>query len=390
MSPTDEKKKKVSSSYIPDDIAFCILSKLPVKSVKRFSCVRKSWSLLFENPIFMNMFRSNLIFKSHPLYDDTRLVLNLFLGPDNWNVYLLSGDKFENKVKFDLPPIPEFGVNPTSVLGSAINGVLCLHDYDQTRTTSPVSVVLCNPATGQMKVIPPSLAEFQPEFTTDIYLHGFGYDHVRDDYKVIQLVEYSTESNDGVKPDRFWEMYSLKTNSWTNINFDMPKNEWLFSSDLYFDGVCHWWGRTDNKIFLVSFNLCNDVCVLTPPPSEDLFDGFDVDLTGFHDDLTVLNGFVAIITHCKKTKSSQISILGELGVKESWIRLFHVEPLSCIDHPIGAGKKGNIFFIKNDDELACLDLATGVIEKIDVEVIEYEAQMVIYKENLHPIEGLNN
>jgi len=261
--------------------------------------------------------------------------------------------------------------------------VFFVFSYDQTRTTSPVFVVLCNPATGEMKVIPPSLAEFQPEFTTEILLHGFGYDHVRDDYKVIQIVEYFTESNDGVEPDPFWEIYSLKTNSWTKINFDMPRNEWIFY--VYFDGVCHWLGRTDNKRFLVSFNLCNDVCLLTPPPSEDSFDGFDVDLT-------VLNGFVAIITHCKKTKSSQISILGELGVKESWIRLFHVEPLSCIEHPIGAGKKGNMFFIKNTDELACLDLATrpGVIEKIDVEVIQYEAQIVIYKENLHPIEGLNN
>lgn len=304
MSPTNVKKKKVSSSYIPDDIAFCILSKLPVKSVKHFSCVRKSWSLLFENPIFMNMFRTNLIFKSHPLYDDACLVLNQHLDSDNWNVYLLSGDKFENKVKFDLPPIPEFGVNPISVLGSsAINGVLCLHDYDDTRTTSPVFAVLCNPATREMKVIPPSLAEFQSEFTTEIFLHGFGYDHVRDDYKVIQLVEYCTESNDGVKPDPFWEIYSLKTNSWTKINFDMPEIEWCFNSDVYFNGVCHWWGKTNNQRFLVSFNLCNDVCVLTPPPSEDLFDGFDVDLTSFYVDLMMLNGFVAIITHCKHTLS---------------------------------------------------------------------------------------
>ena len=196
-----------------------------------------------------------------------------------------------------------------------------------------------------MKVIPPSLAEFQPEFTTEIFLHGFGYDHVRDDYKVIQLVHYFTECNYGAKPDPFWEIYSLKTNSWTKINF-----EWCFNSDVYFNGVCHWWGKTKNKRFLVSYNLCNDMCLLTPPPSEDLFDGFDVDLTGFHVDLPVLNGFVAIITHCKKTKSSQISILGELGVKESWIRLFHVEPLSCIEHPIGARKKGNIFFIKKEDE----------------------------------------
>jgi len=37
------------------------------------------------------------------------------------------------------------------------------------------------------KVTPHSLVEFKPEFITKIILHRFGYDHVRDDYNVIQI-----------------------------------------------------------------------------------------------------------------------------------------------------------------------------------------------------------
>jgi molecular chaperone HtpG len=36
------------SNHIPEDLAFSILSKLPLKSLKRFGCVRKSWTLLFS------------------------------------------------------------------------------------------------------------------------------------------------------------------------------------------------------------------------------------------------------------------------------------------------------------------------------------------------------
>jgi molecular chaperone HtpG len=75
-----------------DDIAFSILSKLPIKSIKRFSCVHKSWINLFENPTFLNMFRNNLLLKFNSHYaddDDVCLILNQY----GWDFYLLDGDK---------------------------------------------------------------------------------------------------------------------------------------------------------------------------------------------------------------------------------------------------------------------------------------------------------
>jgi len=49
------------SNHIHDDLAFFILSKLPLKPLKRSSCVHKSWSHLFENPNFTNMYRNYFI-----------------------------------------------------------------------------------------------------------------------------------------------------------------------------------------------------------------------------------------------------------------------------------------------------------------------------------------
>jgi hypothetical protein len=105
-----------------------------------------------------------------------------------------------------------------------------------------------------------------------------------------------------------------------------------------------------------------------------------------------------VISRYKETNSIHISLLGELGVRESWVRLFDVVPLSFIQYPIGAGKKDNIFFIKEYDKLVCFNLTTGMVEEIGVKgeqywskmVMQHWSKMVIYEKNLHPIGGVNN
>jgi hypothetical protein len=57
--------------------------------------------------------------------------------------------------------------------------------------------------------------------------------------------------------------------------------------------------------------------------------------------------------------------LGELGVKESWIKLFIIGPLPCVEMPIGVGKKGELFFRKKDYELAWYDLNTKTVEELN-------------------------
>ncbi|QCD79502.1 molecular chaperone HtpG [Vigna unguiculata] len=64
-------------NHITDDLVFSILSKLPLKSLKRFGCVRRSWTLLFENSHVMNLIRNNFIRNHQSYYDDTHLFLNL-------------------------------------------------------------------------------------------------------------------------------------------------------------------------------------------------------------------------------------------------------------------------------------------------------------------------
>lgn len=43
---------KSNGTFVTNDIAFSVLSKLPLKSIKRFSSACKSWSQEFEKPSF--------------------------------------------------------------------------------------------------------------------------------------------------------------------------------------------------------------------------------------------------------------------------------------------------------------------------------------------------
>jgi len=197
-----EKKNSVSdvtnekvSTYISDDLSFSILSKLPLKSFKRFQCVRKSWSLLYENHPFMNMFRNNLLSNTPrcSYYDGGSLILK---DEKDWKevFYSFTGGRFENKVKLDLSN-PFIENNDIFGFGS-INGTLCLHRYEY----DDGKIVLWNPATQTFKLLPPSEVELNVSSIPDeqkdslniaVYscLHGFGYDHVVNDYKVLRHTE---------------------------------------------------------------------------------------------------------------------------------------------------------------------------------------------------------
>lgn len=110
------------------------------------------------------------------------------------------------------------------------------------------------------------------------------------------------------------------------------------------DGLSHWLciPETHESVkygaCLLSFDWSKEVFIITPTPSNavDYFPNFS-DLSSH---LVLLNGSIALAVVYRATTTIHISILGELSVKESWTKIFVVGPLPCLEHPIGAGKKG--------------------------------------------------
>jgi hypothetical protein len=146
----------------------------------------------------------------------------------------------------------------------------------------------------------------------------------------------------------------------------------------------------------VSYDLTNDKVFTTLLPLAILTDldaNFDVDLVLKY--LLILNGSIAVISWYNASRGFEdettfhISILGELGVTESWTKLFIVGPLPYIDSAFGAGKNGDIFLRNNNNELVCFDLSTQIIEELGVEG-ESENTIVLCKKSLLSIGAISH
>jgi hypothetical protein len=87
---------------------------------------------------------------------------------------------------------------------------------------------------------------------TDHIFHGFGYDQLGDDFKVIQYVSFVSSFDNCFHnlPTCFLEIYSLKSNSWRMIHigkdlclghhFDYVDSLSFKGLEVYVDGACHW------------------------------------------------------------------------------------------------------------------------------------------------------
>ncbi|KAL5070501.1 hypothetical protein RYX36_021388 [Vicia faba] len=378
MENTESSKSKVSRNSISEEIAFSILSKLSVKSLKRFGCVCKSWSVLFENTDFMTMYTNHFLSRhgSDDHYHTFILANQYFLYDDNRCCYYESEfHLLENGLKFNLPsPLQHSGAD-TYILGStSVNGIFCLGQTYFQNMNEQSQYVLWNPLTEEFTVIPSSPTQLIPKdptgftFCPDSVFHGFGYDQLRDDFKIIQYLSFYYDRYPRHQTS-FFEIYSLKSNSWRMINMENHLSHWDFvlsrsfsGLEVYVDGACHWLVLDSfshlHAMTLLSFDLSDEV-FLTTPIGEEPFSPYSC-----HGRLTQLNGSIALISNYHDDIVFHISILGELGVSESWIKLYTYGPLPSIQWPlIGFGKMGYIYVTTKDYEVAYVNLNTQIIMK---------------------------
>ena len=115
-------------NHLPNDLVLSVMSNLPFKSLKRFGCLQRSWTILFENSDFMNLFRNNFIRNQHSYYDDTSLLLFINLPYQNThksNLFSVSGERFQNMEKLEVEDVYPCRFR---ILGScSVNGTLCLY-----------------------------------------------------------------------------------------------------------------------------------------------------------------------------------------------------------------------------------------------------------------------
>ncbi|XP_058214078.1 putative F-box protein At3g10430 isoform X2 [Rhododendron vialii] len=228
----------MGSWSLPGDLVIEILVRLPVKSLVRFKCVCKRWCALTRNPSFIAVhLNSN---SSNSLVSWNENTDGLIVGHDGYHVL--------PKFWFGEQPVDlTFGctTKPDSVFGLC-DGIFCLYWYSHDRGTGrpfrQPSIVLWNPATREVNMLPKSLFDFPPYKPVSYCMVGFGFDGKAKTYKVIKLVSFEV----GDDEVNCAEVYTSSSGCWRFLpicgNFQDVElcftDNSMYTNDGVFHGSC--------------------------------------------------------------------------------------------------------------------------------------------------------
>ncbi|XP_026439671.1 F-box/kelch-repeat protein At3g06240-like [Papaver somniferum] len=312
------------SSFIPEEIMFDILTRLPAKSLSRLRCVSKSWNNLIKNPHFLKLqLNHSLKYGEHGIVYNCESCDGKICCVD----YDSSSSRLSNSVvHIDYPLDHKTG---NRIIDSC-NGLVCY-------LSSQKEIMIWNPFTKDYrKLSTPPKPDLDPSYVYDFYSYskyGFGYDSKTDDYKFARMVKCPGSSTE-------ISVYSLKLNLWKtyrDIPFLLPFNGGL----VLFQGIFHWVGDRSRNIeisrdFPRGFKLpkiigCLDTGSETfkeiplPQHFAELFGIF----------VCVLGGFLYIIGFRYVNIGSEAWMMKDYGVHESWTKMFNIRETSS--NLVGAG-----------------------------------------------------
>ncbi|CAA7057909.1 unnamed protein product [Microthlaspi erraticum] len=204
--------------YLPQELITEILLRSHARSLGRFRCVSKPFLSLLSDPKFA---------RNHLQNDAARSGQRILLLSKNYNLFAVEdfnsiGDGSEGTrvltgVKLDYQEIRN---NWVEIVGSS-NGLVCICLDGKT-------LLLYNPTTREPKRVPdlPESLRFKTDKTW--FSHGFGFDTVTNDYKVLKFVEGNNNF-----------VYSLRTDSWRRIR-NMPYKNVHFNYTVELNGAVNW------------------------------------------------------------------------------------------------------------------------------------------------------
>lgn len=240
----------MASSFLLEDICRDqIMTRLPIKSLIRCRCVCKSWNFLFFDPKFA---RSHFVLNipKNPSEDDYLILIKTFLGPSSCVISLISRNNlFETRIN-KIPYLLSSKVDEIYLIGS-INGLVCFGYLKGVN----YYFILWNPVTHYLSkiILLPRWGRFIYQNPIE-YLFGFGWDSVKNDYKLV-----ATPSSCSRMPPAV--VYSCKTESWST-SVDISKVTPLYIGKcrapcVVVKGIPYWnFPRNSHKI--IKFDVRTD------------------------------------------------------------------------------------------------------------------------------------
>ncbi|GAB2266412.1 hypothetical protein Dimus_001420 [Dionaea muscipula] len=362
---------------LPKKLLIEILSRIPVKTLIRFTCVCKSWSDLIKSPDFST--HQILVSRSN-LHHDHLLLHHLGLS----SFTLVSHSDLDPATAFECKPYQE--VDYKGQIAGPCNGIFCVK---LACTDSYSILILWNPATRERRVLPGG-----PRILGDF---GIGFDRETGDYKVVH--GYVGQGYGGLLP--VGEVFSLLTDSWRRIDMSnfviggWSRAHSSFDIDIVpgvpisNGGFCNWMSGNCKYLprspsYLLSFDVKGEMFLKTMLPV-----GYKAYcLVKLQPDEAKA---CVVCSPIGFREPLDVWVLEEYGVKESWTRRWSVEfpddycvyDISCL---VGMWKEEELLF-RHGLGLVSYNIVSKCIRSTGVRGWRLNSCM-IYNESLVSVQGV--
>ncbi|XP_059635339.1 F-box protein At3g07870-like [Cornus florida] len=289
---------------LTDDLVTDILSRLPIKTLTRCTCVCKLWRNIARDPRFIHSQLNSRSSQQNPSF-----ILCTTLWFDSAfrsQIYFLEHNETLGytceKVSFSIPDLKEF----RSI--SSCNGLLCLVDR---MNRDPIYI--CNPFTRCCTKLP---IRIDPPQNIGGLVMGFGFNPTRNEYKLVEIIN---SSGPFMVSESTVYVYTLGDGFWRNKGnvpyVILSQQLALASSEAFLCGALHWLCLFPAK-HIASFDIANELFGVIPYP-EMVVDG------GGGLSLVVLGGCLSIMDSSFH-EHIDLWIMKDYGVKESWVKSFSI------------------------------------------------------------------
>lgn len=288
---------------LPCDLISEILCLLPVKTLLICRCVSKQWCSIIDSTYFVRKHHKVSFEMNSGGIIMKRVEFFVLVDYESLHDVVATAVEINDPLKTLL--------SSAELVGSA-NGLVCLWDRNSD------IIYLLNPSTRKCKRLPLVPVEFPSCFNKILKCaYGFGYDHLRDDYKVVKIANSS----------KFLGfvaiVYSLKTNSWTKIQGVLSTRNISFMNTWgkFASGALYW---------LASEVQCSHFIVV----------GFDLGFEQFTEvadsagndyviprTLYTLAGILCILEYHYYDPRVDVLLMNNSGEKNVWSKEFSMDPV---------------------------------------------------------------
>ncbi|KAL3619148.1 hypothetical protein CASFOL_036718 [Castilleja foliolosa] len=365
-------------------------------AISKFRCVSKSWINIIDSSSFAKLHLRNYC----------NIPTSSSSSKNDYNCVLIHNFDYPTKIlkismmlagchrlcrEFSLDS--DFGRDCQSdkfieIVGP-VNGLICIYEISPTDRFT-----LCNPYLGETKALPRAPRKMMSDGYLVFHRVGLGFDPVHKDIKVVQLLCYSWDIDEGkFTIGMLVSVYSRNTNIWTiskdKVNINMLVAEPIMIRDN--DGsFCHWVEFRDqdgggSAYIVLSFDVCNEVfyTTLLPHCASDM-SKVGVKVFGKGGSLVLFSWTLHGQLIGEGGNFLDMWVLSGLGKEGCWTWQSGIGPLLHLSKPVGLWKsRGLVLDYVEEKRFVIYDFVTHEITSMDIDVgDECKPKVVEFKGSL--------